>query len=381
MSSLGAETVPEVDAVVSPPGEARAPWSWTGLVALVFLASVWGCLNVYQAQMHSATPGHFAGRQLAWLVLGMLVLAGASSVPFAYWRRWLPGLAVVVYLTLWLVLVLGVRRQGMRGWFEVGPCLVQPSEFAKPVLVLLLCHLALRRATAWQLAGVAALWILPVLLQPDFGTAAVFVAVLFLCMILGEMPLRQVGLVLGVLVLGVALAALRHDYVMARLTGFLDPAASPLGHGWHGMQFRLALARGGLGGVGWGHALWSHAFLPLAHSDSAYAAMGEALGLAGCLPALLLFPLLAWLGCRLSVGAGDPLARLYMRTFAFTVAVQGLVHLGVNVGLLPITGVTLPFLSYGGSSLISLMLGIGILGSAMRADREGHCPDGGGDGR
>jgi len=371
MSASGGE--PRADVVAhaaATSGASPGPWAWTCLAALLFLASLWGCLNVYHAQMHGAEPFHYAGRQLGWLILGMLILAGAAKVSFAAWRGWLPAMAGMAYLALWLVLALGVRRQGMRGWFEVGPFLVQPSEFAKPILVLLLCGMAARGAGAWRMAAMASLWIIPVLLQPDFGTAAVLVAALILCLILGGIPMRHVGAVLGVLAVVLGLLAMRHGYVMARLAGFLDPLADPQGHGWHGMQFRLALARGGLGGVGWGQALWSHAFLPLAHSDSAYAAMGEALGLAGCVPALLLFPLVAWLGCRLSVGSKDATASLYLRTYALVVAVQGLIHLGVNVGLLPITGVTLPFLSYGGSSLVSAMLGFGILGSASRTPQS-----------
>jgi cell division protein FtsW len=168
-----------------------------------------------------------------------------------------------------------------------------------------------------------------------------------------------------------AVAVLRHSYVADRIIGFLDPAADPFGKGWHLLQCQHALARGGLWGTGWGGALWSHAYLPLAHSDSAFAAMGEALGWTGCLPVVILFPLLAYLGCRLVAASPDPVARLYGQAFAMTIAAQGLLHLSVNTGLFPVTGVTLPFFSYGGSSLLSLMLGFGILISAGAAAGKG----------
>jgi cell division protein FtsW (lipid II flippase) len=216
----------------------------------------------------------------------------------------------------------------------------------------------------------AGAWIVLLMLEPDFGMALVYAFALGMTMILAGVRWRHLALVLILLVPLVAVVALRHSYVADRIAGFLDPAADPFGKGWHLLQCQHALARGGLWGTGWGGALWAHAYLPLAHSDSAYAAMAEALGWTGCVPVVVLFPLLAWFSCRMAAKSADPVARLYVQAFSLTIVAQGLLHLSVNTGLLPVTGVTLPFFSYGGSSLLSLMFGFGILISAAAA-RQG----------
>lgn len=343
----------------------------TLLVVVLFLMSGWGCLAIYHATMNGPQPLLWAGQQLLWLVVGMLVLVGAAAVPFRNWCRWLPGLATGAYLALVLVLVCGVSRHGVRGWFAVGDWLVQPAELAKPVFILWLCRQAQSPGpgTWWRMPVLAGIWLLPLMLQPDFGTAAIYAAAFCLVVVLAE--LRQVGLGLGAVLLAALMAVMisRHPYVLARFSGFLDPAADPFGKGWHLLQCQYALARGGGWGTGWDGALWTQAYLPLAHNDSAYAAMAEALGWFQCLPVVLAMPALAWFCVRRADQVAAPLAKLYVRAFAMTVAVQALVHLSVNVGLLPITGITMPCLSYGGSSMLATMLGFGILGSAL-AQRE-----------
>jgi cell division protein FtsW (lipid II flippase) len=160
-------------------------------------------------------------------------------------------------------------------------------------------------------------------------------------------------------------------YVWRRFLAFLDPSIDPRGSGWHILQFKYALARGGFSGRDWGGAVWSNAYLPFSYSDSTFASLTESVGFVGALPVIIGYCVLAYLCYRLSLSTREKSRRVFVFSVGMLVAAQALLHMSVNVGLFPPTGVTLPLFSYGGSSLISTMLGFGMVLSAAASDDSG----------
>ncbi|OGV45576.1 MAG: hypothetical protein A2017_12235 [Lentisphaerae bacterium GWF2_44_16] len=335
---------------------------------LLFLLGLWGCMAIYNATFHSDNPFHYAGRQFLWLIIGIFALFAASSVPFEFYKSCIVPLALITYIPLWLVLFWGISVNGMHGWFEVGSVFIQPSEFAKTPFVMLLCMLASDKKDNFRkfisLLFVTLLYSLPIALQPDFGTLFIYIAAFItVYWIAGGRILYMLFSALAILPFSIYFL-LKNNYVFSRLTGFLSPESDPLGSGWHICQFRYTLARGGFWGESWGKALWANSYLPLSHSDSAFASLTESLGFAGSFPVVAGLIFLSFIIYRLSLKPGDNLARYMIFGIGALFIIQALVHISVNVTLIPPTGITLPILSYGGSSLISTMIGFGILLSA-----------------
>jgi cell division protein FtsW len=210
------------------------------------------------------------------------------------------------------------------------------------------------------------LWILPIALQPDFGTVLVYVftfAVLYWAMGGPLLHLLVSGL-LAAPAAGLALAT--HPYLIDRLTAFLNPHAYANTAGWHLLQFRRALAAGGLTGQGWGHRQ-TQVHLPLGYSDSIFANTAEAIGFIGVLPLVLI--VLAWVvyGVRRGAQCREPFAKAVVLGMVILLAGQAFIHLSVNLGLCPTTGITLPLISYGGSSLLASLTAVGIVEAVGRS--------------
>ncbi len=341
--------------------------TFVGAICICF--SLWGCLAIYNATCHLSPPHWFVGRQLIWLLCGALALAVASGAPESTWRRVLPYVAIPAYMLLWLVLVYGVRINGMKGWFSCRGVFMQPSELGKPVFVLVLAAVAERtraRRGEWlhgyaPLLAVLLLWAVPIALQPDFGCLAVYaLAFLIVCWCAGVR-----GLHLGVTVLAAipacVLIAFTCPYVQRRLAAFVRPEAYAQTAGWHVLQLQRSLASGGLTGRVWGQSAWPEVALPFAYSDSIFARTAEAVGFVGVLP--IIAAVLAWVvyGHRRAARAGTDFSSIAILGLTCIVAGQAFIHLGVNLGLLPATGITLPLISYGGSSLLATLACIGIV--------------------
>tara|TARA_B100000609_G_C17188265_1_gene420960 strand:- start:402 stop:1535 length:1134 start_codon:yes stop_codon:yes gene_type:complete len=331
---------------------------------VIFLLGLWGCLAIYSATSFSDSPFYYAGRQLLWLGLGMTVMLTIVRIPVEFFKKYLWMLVVAAYVPLLAVLVFGVRINGMKGWYSIGPLLFQPSEFAKTFFILMLCRIATDMPRGFKrflvMFGVTLLWTLPIMLEPDFGTAAIyFLGFLAIYWLVGE-KLRYLLIPLPFGLAGLVLACYQMPYLLQRFKGFWDPGADPLGSGWHIRQFQFTLARGGFTGSGAGRTIWSNSYLPLAHSDSVFATMAESVGLAGSLPIIVVFLILAYLFYKLSIKCSDKFEKLFVMAVGIFFVVQAFVHISVNVTLLPPTGLTLPLLSYGGSSVISIMVAAGI---------------------
>lgn len=342
--------------------------------SLLFLLCIWGCLAIYNSNTQGASPLYFVGRQLLWVVSGMLIMLMAQRVPFSFYRENVLTAAAFAYIALLAVLLWGTRINGMKGWFTLGwtSASIQPSEFAKPFFMLMLCHFAIKGKndlkTFLHLAIIALLWVMPLLLQPDAGTALVYILGFLIVAFLLGTPLKYI-LALPVLVAPLAIWVLNENhYMMSRFTGFINPAADPLGSGWHIRQFQFTLARGGLFGVKLGKATWANSFLPLAHSDSVFATISESLGFIGTLPIFIIMGIIIYVIYRFTMSVNkNNFQKLFIFGMLFMLTVQALIHVSVNVALVPPTGLTFPLLSYGGSSLLSTLLSFGIILSAVNS--------------
>ena len=332
--------------------------------ATAFLIALWGVLTITASQYETARPLFLAGRQLLFVLAGTAVMLTAARIPFSAHLRLRLIYAVPALLLLLLLPAAGIRINGMRGWYSLGDWSIQPSELGKGIWLLLIAAAGLR----WKpIALWSMLWIVPILLQPDFGTAAVYIAGLFCVWYSGGGRWKALCAT-GLLALVAAGVFLRYNaYAWRRLTAFWNPEASPRGAGWHIFQFQLAVAHGGWTGSKLGQTFWSSEYLPLAYNDSAYAAMAETLGFLGCAAVLAMYAFLYATLIRQAMRSElSDAARRYLIGTASLLAVQTLLHTGVNTGLLPPTGLTLPLISYGGSSLIGICLMLGIAVSAAR---------------
>lgn len=352
-------------------------FNWSLIImALLFLLGLWGCMAIYNATVLSSTPFYYVSKQLLWLILGMILMIGTARVPFEYYRRYAYFMIPLAFLFLVAVFPLGIRINGMRGWYSVGQFMIQPSELAKPFFLLSLCvwgnHFKHGIKRFGVMLGITIVWVIPILLQPDFGTAAVYLAGFLMVYWLSGGPVWPLALLPAGLVPGFIYILAVKPYVLRRIEGFFSPLNDPGGSGWHVLQFQFTLARGGLTGMSWGKAVWANCYLPLAHSDSVFAAIAESLGIVGAMPVILIFGLLVLAFVKLALSVADPDKRIYVAAFGCLVAVQALLHISVNVTIVPPTGLTLPILSYGGSSLFATMIGTGIALSAARPDKSNN---------
>lgn len=349
------------------------------IYAILFILGLWGCLAVYNATVYSHSPFHFAIRQFIWLLIGIVVLIFSSRIPFPIYKKYAFHMGIVAYFLLVVVLFFGIKVNGMRGWFDCGAFYFQPSEIAKPVFILLLCILN-DKSQKWVMhllvmLSLTVFSIIPIAFEPDYGMIMIYAAGFIIVYFLGGGSSLIVisAVLLGILMTTVELAG--KSYIMNRFLGFINPSGYPFDIGWHIMQFKYTLARGGFWGTSWGNSFWSNAYLPLAYNDSAFAALTEAIGFVGVLPVLLGFSILPYIGYRLSCKIKDNCAALFIISMLSLILFQALIHISVNTGLFPPTGITLPMFSYGGSSLVSTMFGAGIILSAASGKENNSSTD------
>jgi len=343
-----------------------------GVVALLGL----GVVMVYSASFPVAMdrfedPYFFLKRQGFWALLGLAVLWGTMSWDYRRCRSLVAPLLGLAFLLLVLVLVppFGQEINGTRRWLRWGGFSFQPTELAKLALVLYLAEFLARRPVAVErfdrgflppllVAGAMALL---VLLQPDLGGSVALVAVVLAMLFVAGARVRHMAGVAAAALPLVALAAMAAPYRVRRLLAFLDPWADPRGAGFQIIQSYLALGGGGLLGRGLGESRQKLLYLPEPHTDFIFAILGEELGFAGAALTVALFGLVLWRGVRIGLRVAEPFGALVAVGVTAMLATQALVNLGVVVGLLPTKGLPLPFVSFGGSSLLVAMAGVGLL--------------------
>ena len=346
----------------------------SALVAVAaLLLGVTGVLTIASGRFDfPAYPDSLLAKQALFLVSGMIVMFAASAVPFRLYRQYAPVLGAAGVLLLLLLPILGTRANGMRGWLRFGALSLQPSELMKaPFLLILAVILSKHEKSEFRKFSLSMLWLLlwiiPVLLQPDFGTAVVYFLTFVLLYFAIGGRLAYLGLPISVGVAAAVWFVLRHPYALRRLSGFVNPHGDPLGSGWHSLQFEIAIARGHIFGVKLGGAIWSNNFLPLPYNDSSYATLSETLGFTGGLLVCGALVLLASSLWRLSRRPQNSDSRIFITGVMLLLTLQGMIHISVNLCLLPTTGLTMPFVSYGGSSLFGCFL---MLGMALSAGNE-----------
>jgi cell division protein FtsW len=348
---------------------------WWLLGVAVLLLSV-GVVMVYSASAIVAAdrfddPYLFLKKQLFWALLGAACLIGALHVDYRRLEAlgWPILVGVGVLLVLVLVPPLGQPINGTWRWLRLGPLSIQPAELAKLALVVYLAAFLTRHRDELQdwrrgflppLAVAGALAML-VLAQPDLGNCLTLImvtlALLFLAGTRVQYLLMLVAAALPLLVLAVLVA----PYRMRRITVFLDPWSDPRGSGFQIIQSWLAIGSGGLFGRGIGESRQKLFYLPEAHTDFIFAVLGEELGFLGAGVVLGAFAVLIWRGLRVGLRAPDAFGAYLALGITALIATQTLVNLGVVTGLLPTKGLPLPFISFGGSALLTTMLATGLL--------------------
>jgi len=316
------------------------------------------------------------GRQLLWMVLGLGAMLGVSLLDGVTLYRLAAPLWLGAVVVLAAVLAFGTVRGGTRGWFALGGITVQPSEFARLAVVLALSALASRVPGArlgvkdvLALGAAAGIPVLLVLAEPDFGVAMTYLPVLGVVLWLGGLPRPAwIGLLLcGVLGAGVAWQWVLADYQKERVLTVLDPARDPYGAGYQVRQSKIAVGSGELVGTGFGRGGQSVLrFLPARHTDFAFAVWAEATGFLGSLTLLAAYAVLLWRIARIALGSGERFGLLFGASVFAWIAFEVIVNIGMVVGWLPTTGITLPLFSYGGSSLLSTLLAVGMVHGIWR---------------
>ncbi|MFP5309315.1 MAG: putative lipid II flippase FtsW [Actinomycetes bacterium] len=366
--------------------DARRVHGWTreatALTVLTAALLLVGLVMSFSASFVDAAEGGdpfgVFRRQLVWAALGIPVFVFAASLDHRVWRglSW-PMMAVsLVGLIVVLVPGIGVTVYGSTRWIGLGPFVVQPSELAKIATVLWLADVIARKrrddreltlshllVPALPLLGLQSLL---VMLEPDLGTTILLAVIVALVLWIEGIPMRLVGTGLALGGVLVAAATVAAPYRMARISGWLHPEADPQGAGFQLLQGLFALGSGGWFGLGLGSSRGKWNYIPNPETDFIFAIIGEELGLVGALATLALFGALLVVGLHVAGTVRDR----FGRTVAFVVTAwlvgQAMLNIGTVTGLLPITGVTLPLVSVGGSSLVSTLLALGILVAIAR---------------
>ena len=339
------------------------------LLLVSFGLVAFGLVMVYSATSASAAlqngdPAYFVKRQAIYAALGLALMILFARFRYQRLRQLAPAFVIASLALLAAVLVLGAAVNGARRWMSFGPVAFQPSELAKlAIAVWAAAYLSRRRAPAtlkelWRPVGaLASVYAALLLLEPDLGTAiAIFVMLAGMLLVAGTPP-RVLGAGLGIAT-GIGLLAIWVEpYRRARVFAFLNPWHDAQGAGYQIVQAIIGLGSGGPFGVGLGQSVAKANYLPEAHTDMIFAVIGEELGLVGS-TALLAF---AYVGLRIALRCKDPFGKSLASGLTILVCGQAAINLAAVMGLAPLTGIPLPFVSYGGSSLIVGLAAVGIL--------------------
>ncbi len=320
-------------------------------------------------------------RQVLWMVLGAGALAVCARVPYGWWRRLRTVLLVGTVVLLVAVLVPGVGESsgGASRWIGIGQIRVQPSEIMKLAIALFAADLLARRsdrldrtgAVVVPLVAVLGFISLLVLLQPDLGTAIVLGCVVFGCLFAAGVPARTVlAWIAGTCALA-SVAALAEPYRRARLLSFINPLAHRETSGYQVVQSLVGISSGRIFGMGLGNGHQKWGLLPNPHTDFIFSVIGEETGLVGAALVVALFAALAVLGFRVAARAPDRFGVLLATAITCWLTAEAVINMGAVIGVLPVTGIPLPYVSFGGSSLVVVMAGTGILLNIAGGERRG----------
>jgi cell division protein FtsW len=324
----------------------------------------------------------FFKKQLVWAAVGLAAFFACAHLDYRKLRGLSYLLLVAAVGTLVAVLVpgVGVSSGGSARWLALGPVSFQPSEFTKLALVLFAADVFARKRersfrdlahTLLPMIPVMGVLAVLVLMQPDLGTTLVLGAIGIGMLFVAGAPVRYVAPIAGVGTTLAILAAMVEPYRRARIFAFLNPWADPLNTGYQTIQSLIALGSGGWFGVGLGASRQKWSYIPNAHTDFIFAILGEEMGLFGTLIVVGMFVFIAYLGIRTARRAPDRFGALVAAGITIWISIQALVNIGAVTSSLPITGIPLPFVSFGGSSLVVSLMAMGILVSIARRGKDG----------
>ncbi|KDN15724.1 cell division protein FtsW [Snodgrassella communis] len=352
------------------------------LLWMVVLMASFSLIMVYSASI--AYAQHDGGstyfyliRQAVFLLSGGILGCIAARIPLRTWKKLTPLVLLFSIMLLIVVLVMGREINGARRWINMGMINIQPTEVFKLAIILYLSSFFTRRAEilkefkkVWFAGIPIGLGLGLIMLEPDFGSFVVVSVIAIGLLFLAGLPFRWFMAVVGFGLLAMIMLVLFEPYRMARIAGFLDPWADPLGKGYQLTHSLMAIGRGGWFGVGLGASLEKRFYLPEAHTDFILAVIGEEFGFVGILVLMFCY---IWLMIRaFSIGKQARDLELFYGSFVakgigIWIGIQSFFNIGVNIGFLPTKGLTLPLLSYGGSAVIVVLICVGLL---LRVDYE-----------
>ena len=355
---------------------------WVVLVALLpILAAGLLTMNSF------STDDYFASRQLIWIAVALAVLIGASFIDWRFLRK--SNLVAILFLAgnglLILVLLIGQISRGVQSWLSVGGLAFQPADFMKLILILVLAkyfsrrHIEIAHIRHIIVSGLYAfIPFVLILVQPDFGSAIIIFAIwLGLIVVSGVSKKHLLGVALaGLLAFLLAWTFLFADYQKDRIVTFLHPLADIQGAGYNAFQSTIAVGSGGLVGKGLGYGTQSRlGFLPEYETDFIFAAFAEEWGFIGVIILFGLYGVIVWRLARTAMYAATNFEALFTLGVAVMLGAHFVIHVGMNVGLLPVTGLPLPFMSYGGSHLLAECLALGMVMGMRRYALAYHRDD------
>ena len=313
----------------------------------------------------------FLKRQFVWLIISTMAIMLTMKIDYHVYPKLTFPLLCTCLLLLILVLIpgIGVKINGARRWLKISNFTFQVSEMAKLILVIYLAGAMTRKEGKLKefrqgflpLIIITSICCVLILAEPDLGTAAIILLVTSLLLFIGGVSLLHLFGLAGLAVPLIALLISKKPYMLQRCLSFLDPWQDPLGKGYHIVQGLIALGSGGVHGRGLGEGIQKMFYLPEAHTDFIFAIIGEEMGFIGTSLVLTLFFIVIMRGIKIALRCEDMYGCLLAAGIVTIISLQAMINIGVVVNLLPITGTTLPFISYGGSSLLINLTAVGIL--------------------
>lgn len=353
---------------------------------IVILLAFFGTIMVFSAggpysYARYGDSAYFMKRQIIWLSIGLLTMFIASHINICFYKKITPIIYVTTIVLLLLVLIIGFVGNGAKRWISIGPITIQPSEIAKISIVLVLSKYFYdyeKKALEQKLRNKIFIYgtLLPILLMlvpiilvmlQKHLSCIIILSLLGLSMIVASgINLRYIYFCSGIGIAGISALALFTDYTKERIMVWQNPEAYKLTGGWQTLQGLMAIGSGGLFGVGYGNSVMKHCYVSEPANDMIFAILCEELGLLGAASALLLFAMLVFRGYIIALRANDVYSRLVAFGISTKMAIQVLLNVAVVTNTIPNTGISLPFFSYGGSSLIMIFFEMGILISISR---------------
>lgn len=332
------------------------------------------------AYFNEGNTWFYAKRQIMWAIIGFILMLITMNIPYTFYKRMYKviGFGSLGLLLLTFAPGIGVEKNGARAWLDVGVS-IQPAEFAKLGLIIYLATVIAKKGERIRnfkygllpMIIIIAIFVVVIIFQNDFGTAAILLVTAFIVLFsAGANFMHMVGVVsLGLPFLFMYIYTGGHTW--KRITSFIDPWKDPSDSGYQLIQSLYAIAHGEITGVGLGKSIQKFHYLPYPQTDFIFAIMAEELGFIGCTIFILIYVIMLWRALLISLKSKDTFAGLVGVGVVSSIAIQALINLGGVTGSIPITGVPLPLISAGGSSLIVTMAGLGIiLGISRQVNRE-----------